>query len=115
MVDEVDVFLLLFRAVRTILTRFHISIQVFKVPLWTFRDLVQFTPCLPIHGGIVSIIPRIRPLKVRIAICTLWRPIVDQDIIIQHEGKVVDLDVGMIIIIFLVLLIHSQPYIFNKL
>jgi hypothetical protein len=84
-------------------------------PLWTFGDLVQFTPCLSIHGGIVSIIPRIRPLKVRITICTLWRPIVDVDIIIQQEGEVMDLDMGVVLIMFLILLAHSLPHTYNQL
>ena len=114
-VDKVNIFLPLSRVVGAILTIFHGRIQVFKAPLWTFGDLVQFTPCLPIHGGIVSIIPRIRPLKVRITICTLWRPIVDTDIIFQQEGEVMDLDVGVVLIMFLILLTHSQPYTFNKL
>ena len=114
-VDKVDIFLPLTRAVKILLTRFHGRIQAFKAPLWTFGDLVQFTPCIPIHGGIVSIIPRIRPLKVRITICTLWRPIVDTDIIFQQEGEVMDLDVGVVLIMFLILLTHSQPYTFNKL
>ena len=87
-VDKVNIFLPLSRVVGAILTIFHGRIQVFKAPLWTFGDLVQFTPCLPIHWGVVSIIPRIRPLKVRIAICTLWRPIVDAEIIIQQEVEV---------------------------
>ena len=114
-VDKVNIFLPLSRVVGAILTIFHGRIQVFKAPLWTFGDLVQFTPCLPIHGGIVSIIPRIGPLKVRIAICTLWKTIVDADIIILQEGEAVDLDMGVVLIMFLILLTHSQPYIFNKL
>ena len=52
-VDKVNIFLPLSRVVGAILTIFHGRIQVFKAPLWTFGDLVQFTPCLPIHGMIL--------------------------------------------------------------
>ena len=81
-VDKVDAFLLLSRVVGTILNGSHGRTQAFKAHLWTFGDLVRFTPCFPINGGIVSIIPRIRPQKVRIVIHTLWKAIVDADIII---------------------------------
>ena len=114
-VDEVDISLLLSRVVGAILNGSHGRTQVFKAHLWTFRDLVRFTPCLPIHGGIVSIIPRIRPQKVRIVIHTLWKAIVDADIIIRQEGEVGDMDVGVVLIMFLALLTHSLPYTFNKL
>ena len=113
-VDKVDISLLLSRVVGTILNGFHGRTQVFKAHLWTFGDLVWFTPCLPIHGGIVSIIPRIRPRKVRIVICTLWKAIVDADIIIQQEDEVGDLDVGVVLLMFLALLTHFLPYTFNK-
>ena len=70
-VDNVIVFLPLFRAVEPILTIFQgRTMQEIKDPLWTLGDLVQFTPCLSIQGGIVSIITRIRLLKVRIP---MWK------------------------------------------
>ena len=71
------------------------KVQIIHDPWWTFRDLVQFTPCPPIHGGIASIIPMIQPMKVRIQITTIWRAIVDAGIIIQQEVKVVDMDIDM--------------------
>ena len=67
--NKVVAFLPLFKEAKLILTAFcGNQKQTLKDLLLTIRDLVQFTLCLLIHGGIVSIFPRIRLLKVNIII-----------------------------------------------
>ena len=114
--DQVFVILPLFRAVKTMLTIFHgRTMQIIQNSLCTFRYLVQFTPCPPIHGGIGSMIPRIRLQKVSILITTTMRAIMDGGINIPQQVKVMDMAVSMVLTMFLVLLIHFQHCRYNKL
>jgi hypothetical protein len=109
--DKVVAFLPLFKAVELILTAFcRNQKQTLKDLLWTFEDLVQFTPCLPIHGGIVTIIPRIRPLRVNIIIIIIQIriAIIGIEIIPSQEVRDmdVDTDVDTVPTMFLVFSIH---------
>jgi hypothetical protein len=90
--------------------------------LWTFEDLVQVTPCHPIHGGIVTIIPRIRPLRVKIIIIIIIIiqikiAIIGTEIIPSHKVRDVDVDTDVDVVptMFLVFPIHFRHYTFNKL
>ena len=118
--DKVVDFLPLFRVVKLILTTFHRNQkQTHKDLLWTFEDLVQFTPCLPRHGGIVTIIPRIRSLRVSIIIIIQLRiAIIGTEITPSQEVRDVDVDkdVDVVPTMFLVVFpIHFRHYTFNKL
>ena len=120
--DNVVDFLPLFRAVKLILIAFcGNQKQTLKDLLWTFEDLVQFTPCLLIHGGIVTIIQRIRPLRVTIIIIIIQIriAIIGTEIIPSQEVRDVDVDtdVDMDVVptMFLVFPIHFQHCTFNKL
>ena len=109
--DNVVDFLPLFRAVKLILIAFcGNQKQTLKDLLWTFEDLVQFTPCLLIHGGIVTIIQRIRPLRVTIIIIIIQIriAIIGTEIIPSQEVRDVDVDMDVDVVptMFLVFPIH---------
>ena len=115
--DKVVNILPLFRAVKLILTSFcRNQKQTLKDHLWTFRDLFQFTPCLPIHKGIVTKIPRIRPWRVNIIIIIIIIQIriaiIGMEIIPSQEVR--DMDVDMVPTMLLIFPIHFQHYTFNK-
>ena len=120
--DKVVNILPLFRAVKLILTSFcRNQKQTLKDHLWTFRDLFQFTPCLPIHKGIVTKIPRIRPWRVNIIIIIIIIQIriaiIGMEIIPSQEVRDVDVDTDVDVVptMFLVSPIYFQHYTFNKL
>ena len=116
--DKVVAFLPLFRAVELILTAFcGNQKQTLKDLLWTFKDLIQFTPCLLIHGGIVTIIPRIRPRRVNIIITIQIRiATLGTEIILSQEVRDVgmDMDVDVVPTMFLIFPIHVRHYTFTK-
>ena len=117
--DKIVPFLPLGRAVELIFNEFcRNQKQTLKDLLWTIRDLVQFTLCPPIHGKIVTIIPKMRLLRVNILIIIQMRKAtVGKDIITltEVEDKDKDRNVDEVLIMFLTCPIHLQHYTFNKL
>ena len=115
--DRVVAFFPLFRAVKLILTIFRGNQkQNLKDLLWTFRDLIQLTPCLLIHEGIVTIIPRMRPLRVNIIIIIfqIRKSTRGMEIIPSKEVRDADTDVDVVPTPLIVFPIHFQHYTFNK-
>ena len=78
------------------------------------RDLVQSTPCLPIHGEIVTITLRIRPWEASIIILKVMNIITNAVIFMLQEVADVDRDVDFLITIILVFLILSSLFTLNR-
>ena len=114
--NKVVIFLPPFRAIKLTLTVFlERQKQILKDPMSTFGDLVQFTQCIPRHGGIASIIPRIRPLMVNKIIIIIRKAAISMDIITLIEVKDVDRGRDMVHIMLLDFPFQVLHYISNKL
>ena len=111
-VDKVVAFLPPFRAVKLILTVFHRSWKyILKDHLGTFGDHIQLTLYPPIHGEIVTTVPRIRLLRVNIVISVIMRATMNANNISPQEVR----DVDVVLTMFLGFPIHFPYHTFNKL